>query len=325
MLSATPVCVLTQPMLKSVRVGSCQSVRTTQVQSLHRGPAVSKHLRLSRNLTVRRPTQLRAEGEQDNQPSADSEQTSDDTEDPSPATNSASATHDVLLERFQSAVDEDYADQEYLNGFIGEARTEFERLSEAATTSDIALAAVKEQFDAAQGRYLRLNADFENFRKRSATEKDAVVIKTKAGVIEDLLPVIDAFDAAASQVKADTDGEKKIAASYQGLYNKLVDAFKKLGLVVVPGLGSPFDPEVHEAIMRAPSDEVPDGTVLQEFRKGFMIGKTLLRPAMVQVSFSDVVPAAPAPAAEDDVIDTTATGEEPSVDPVADDIVEDAV
>lgn len=70
------------------------------------------------------------------------------------------------------------------NGFIGEARTEFERLSEAVTTSDIALAAVKEQFDAAQGRYLRLNADFENFRKRSATEKDAVVIKTKAGVIE---------------------------------------------------------------------------------------------------------------------------------------------
>lgn len=64
MLSAMPVCVLKQPMLKSVRAGSCQSVRTTQVQSLHRGPAVSKHLRLSRNLSVRRPTQLRAEGEQ---------------------------------------------------------------------------------------------------------------------------------------------------------------------------------------------------------------------------------------------------------------------
>lgn len=70
------------------------------------------------------------------------------------------------------------------NGFIDDARAEFERLSEAASTVDAAVAAAKEQFDSSQQHYLRLNADFENFRKRSAAEKDAVVTRTKAKVIE---------------------------------------------------------------------------------------------------------------------------------------------
>lgn len=73
-------------------------------------------------------------------------------------------------------------------------------------------------------------------------------------------------------------------AGTQGLYAKMVDAFKKMGLEVVPGVGAHFDPSLHEAIMRAPSPDHPDGTVLQEFRRGFSIDGVLLRPAMVQAS-----------------------------------------
>ena len=69
-------------------------------------------------------------------------------------------------------------------GFIEDARAEFERLSSAATTVDVAVVAAKAQAEASQSQYLRLNADFENFRKRAASEKEAVVVRTKAKVIE---------------------------------------------------------------------------------------------------------------------------------------------
>lgn len=292
----------------AMRAGPCHAHPCMQL--LHR-PAVSKQLRLSRDSSIRRHRQVHAAAaEQDDQPAVEPEPAAEEADRASPSANGASASHDVLLERFQSAIDDDYADQEYLYGFIDDARAEFERLAEAASTVDAAVAAAKEQYDSSQQHYLRLNADFENFRKRAATEKEAVVVRTKAKVIEELLPVIDAFDAAAGQVKAETEGEEKIAASYQGLYNQLVSAFKKMGLEVVPGQGTPFDPEVHEAIMRAPSDDVPDGTVLQEFRKGFKIGKTLLRPAMVQVSFSEGPAAPAAAAAEEAVIDVEASSDD---------------
>ena len=70
----------------------------------------------------------------------------------------------------------------------------------------------------------------------------------------------------------------------QGVYKQMVEAFRALGVEAVPGPGNLFDPEVHEAIMREENDDVPDGTVLKEFRRGFRLGKQLLRAAMVQVS-----------------------------------------
>ncbi len=67
----------------------------------------------------------------------------------------------------------------------------------------------------------------------------------------------------------------------------MVDILKALGVEPVDTVGAAFDPELHEAIMREPNDDVPDGTVLLEFRKGFRMGERLLRPAMVKVSFTD--------------------------------------
>lgn len=72
----------------------------------------------------------------------------------------------------------------------------------------------------------------------------------------------------------------------------MVDIMKGLGVDAVDTVGAIFDPELHEAIMREPNDEVPDGTVLMEFRKGFRMGERLLRPAMVKVSFQEGAPAA---------------------------------
>ena len=72
----------------------------------------------------------------------------------------------------------------------------------------------------------------------------------------------------------------------QGLYKQMVEIFKSLGIEAVPGAGQPFDPEFHDAIMREENNEVPNNTVLQELRRGFRLGKTLLRPSMVKVCIS---------------------------------------
>lgn len=190
-----------------------------------------------------------------------------------------------LIERARDAIAS--GEQAAQDSILQEIDTQLTASEAKAQAADAQAAVIQGQVDAAQDKYLRLNADFENFRKRSLAEKTAAVNRAKANVIEELLPVVDAFEAAAGQVKAETEGEQRIAGSYQGLYAKMVDAFKKMGLEVVPGVGTPFDPEVHEAIMRAPSDDMPDGSILQEFRRGFTIGGQLLRPAMVQVSYSE--------------------------------------
>ena len=89
------------------------------------------------------------------------------------------------------------------------------------------------------------------------------------------------------KLKAETEGEEKINASYQGLYKQTVDILKGLGVEPVPTVGTPFDPALHDAIAREASDDVADGTVLTEFRKGFELKGTLIRPAMVKVSYTD--------------------------------------
>ena len=75
--------------------------------------------------------------------------------------------------------------------------------------------------------------------------------------------------------------------SPQGLHKQLLDAFAAVGVTPVPGEGAPFDPAVHDAVLREPSDDVPDGTVLQEFRRGYALGERLVRAAMVKVSYRE--------------------------------------
>ncbi|MEW5303654.1 MAG: hypothetical protein WDW36_006325 [Sanguina aurantia] len=136
----------------------------------------------------------------------------------------------------------------------------------------------------AKDQLLRLTADFDNYRRRTAEESLRAKDQVRGDVIKDLLPIVDNFELARTNVKAETEQEIKINNSYQSLYKQFVEMMRVLGVEAVPTVGSPFDPEFHEAIMREPSSEHPEGTVCKEFRKGFAIGEKMLRPAMVAVS-----------------------------------------
>lgn len=132
--------------------------------------------------------------------------------------------------------------------------------------------------------YMRIAADFENFRKRTQKEKEDLEVQAKRNTIMELLPVVDNFERARSHIKPQNDGEMNIHKSYQGVYKQLVDCLKRIGVAPMRPEGEEFDPNLHEAVMREPTDEHPEGTVLEELVRGYFIGDRVLRHAMVKVA-----------------------------------------
>ncbi|MGL5832900.1 MAG: nucleotide exchange factor GrpE [Waterburya sp.] len=141
-----------------------------------------------------------------------------------------------------------------------------------------------QQADLAKAQYARLAADFENFRRRTTKETENLEVQAKKNVITELLPVIDNFERARTQLKPETDGEKAIHSSYQGVYKTLVDCLKKMGVSAMRPEGQEFDPNYHEAMLREATNEYPEGTVIEQLMRGYTIGETILRHAMVKVA-----------------------------------------
>lgn len=146
------------------------------------------------------------------------------------------------------------------------------------------LAEVTNQRDAFQSQYLRIAADFDNFRKRSSKEKEEIELRTKCATIIELLSVVDNFERARTQIKPQNDGEMGIHKSYQGVYKQLVESLKRIGVSPMRPEGQQFDPNLHEAVMRQPTDEHPEGTVMEELQRGYFLGERILRHSLVKVA-----------------------------------------
>ena len=140
------------------------------------------------------------------------------------------------------------------------------------------------QADLTKAQYTRLAADFENFRRRTAKEKENLADRAKKDIITLLLPVVDNFERARTQLKPETDGEKALHSSYQGVYKTLVECLKKMGVSAMRPEGKEFDPNFHEAMLREQTNEYPEGTVIEQLMRGYTLGETILRHAMVKVA-----------------------------------------
>jgi molecular chaperone GrpE len=148
----------------------------------------------------------------------------------------------------------------------------------------IKLTEVSNQRDAFQSQYLRIAADFDNFRKRNSKEKEEIELRTKCATIMELLSVVDNFERARTQIKPQNDGEMGIHKSYQGVYKQLVDSLKRIGVSPMRSEGQQFDPNLHEAVMRQPTEEHPEGTVIEELQRGYYLGDRILRHSLVKVA-----------------------------------------
>ncbi|CAN6839896.1 unnamed protein product [Brassica oleracea] len=146
------------------------------------------------------------------------------------------------------------------------------------------VASLTNELSVERDRLIRISADFDNFRKRTERERLNLVSNAQGEVVENLLAVLDNFERAKSQIKVETEGEEKVTNSYQSIYKQFVEILGSLGVVTVETVGKQFDPMLHEAIMREDSAEYEEGIILEEYRKGFLLGERLLRPSMVKVS-----------------------------------------
>lgn len=143
---------------------------------------------------------------------------------------------------------------------------------------------LKGQLEDRNGQYLRLTADFENFRKRTSREKEDLELQVKCSTISNLLEVVDNFERARAQIKPQNDGEMAVHKSYQSVYKQLVEGLKRVGVAPMRAEGKEFDPNLHEAVMRQPTDEHDDGVVIEELVRGYILGERVLRHAMVKVA-----------------------------------------
>lgn len=181
---------------------------------------------------------------------------------------------------------------------LSEIELKLKSIEDERTTLAKQVSSLIEEVSVGKERLLRLNADFENFRKRSERDRINVGANVKGDVLTSLLPMVDNFERAKTQIKVETEGEKMIDNSYQGIYKQFVEIVKGLGISVVETVGKEFDPNIHEAIMREESSQYAEGVVSEEFRRGFVLGDKLLRPAMVKVSSGTPAGATPEPAVD---------------------------
>ncbi|HEX9821613.1 MAG TPA: nucleotide exchange factor GrpE [Methylomirabilota bacterium] len=138
---------------------------------------------------------------------------------------------------------------------------------------------LRQALDEARQRHLRLRADFENARRRTAREHEAARHESRRAALLPLLPVLDTLERALAAGSTDPDFYEGVAATHR----LFVNALREAGVEPVESVGRPFDPQVHEAVATVPSGRAAPGTVAREVRRGWRLGDTLLRPAQVVV------------------------------------------
>ena len=154
-----------------------------------------------------------------------------------------------------------------------EAKAEEKPEAPAEQPKDAALAAMND-------KYLRLCAEYDNFRKRSQKEKDALYDDIKANTLKSFLPVYDNLVRALNQPTEDEAYKKGVEMTF----NQLMDVFKKLGVEEIESVGKTFDPTIHNAVMHVEDGERGENEIVEEFQKGFRIGDKVIRFSMVKVA-----------------------------------------
>ena len=138
----------------------------------------------------------------------------------------------------------------------------------------------EEKYNAEHDSYLRLAADYDNYRKRTIKEKEAAYGNGKADAVEKLLPVYDNLERALAQPTEDEAYKKGVEMTM----TQLVGIFSGLGVEIFGNEGDAFDPNIHNAIMHTEAEGVEENTITKVFQKGFKLGDKIVRFAMVEVA-----------------------------------------
>lgn len=145
---------------------------------------------------------------------------------------------------------------------------------------------VNNELDTLKTQYVRLAADFDNYRKRVDQEKEALVKYGAEEALKKLLPVLDSFERAQKSI-VDIDDVAKIKESFLVIQKQFVDSIAKIGLQKIETEDKEFDPNYHEAVMQTPTNDKPNHTIIAELQSGYQLGEKVIRPALVNVAVNE--------------------------------------
>jgi molecular chaperone GrpE len=149
--------------------------------------------------------------------------------------------------------------------------------------AQVKIAELEGKLEEADNRYLRLQADLDNFRRRSRIELEASAKYRAQSLITDLLPAVDNFERA-MKMEVDNDQAKSLLQGVDMVYRNLLDALRNEGVEVIETVGKEFDPHLHQAVMQTEDENFGPNTVVEEFQKGYRLKDRVIRPAMVKVN-----------------------------------------
>ena len=144
-------------------------------------------------------------------------------------------------------------------------------------------AALQAELDSLNNKYLRLAADFDNFRKRQMQERESLLKYGAEDTLKKIITVLDTFERAKKSV-ADMSECDKVKESYDVAIKQLYDTLDKIGLKKIEAKGEEFDPNIHEAVMQTPTNDYPSNTVIDELQTGYKLFDKVLRPTFVNVA-----------------------------------------
>ncbi len=143
---------------------------------------------------------------------------------------------------------------------------------------------LEKEHETLKSQYMRIAADFDNFRKRQSRDQDDLRLQLTCNTLSEILPVVDNFERARQQINPESEEALTLHRNYQNLYKQLVDVLKKLGVAPMKVVGQTFDPTLHEALLREPSEKMVEDTILEELVRGYHLNGRVLRHAQVKVS-----------------------------------------
>jgi molecular chaperone GrpE len=179
--------------------------------------------------------------------------------------------------------EETIADNETEATYEAEPSAVSEEQSEPAADLQAELDRARRLFAESQDKLVRVQADFDNFRRRTRQEKEEFAKYASLKVIEQLLPVVDNFERALASSKDGGDFES-LRKGLEMTFRQLEQALSSEGLQAMEAVGQPFNPEFHQAVMKVETSEFEEGIVVEELQKGYLLKDKVIRPAMVKVS-----------------------------------------
>ena len=144
----------------------------------------------------------------------------------------------------------------------------------------------QKKYEELNNQYIRLAADFDNYRKRHEQEKEALLKYGAEKTLQKMIEVLDNFERGLKAIETVEDCEK-VKECYNLAYKNFKDVLTKSGLELIDAQGQEFDPNFHEAVMQTPTNDYPEHTIIAELQKGYKLGDRVLRPALVNVATAE--------------------------------------